>query len=435
MSLKEYARNPQQRKAYVQQPGLLLVGVDVSQAKHNACIGTQASITCRKLVFTHSREGFQRFEQTLRDHLVKNRCRRLLIAMEPSGIYWQGLYDSLHRCGYDVCLVSCQAVRNNRKTMQEATSKTDEKDAYSVWDLLRQGKFFLPVERDAALQAAYRLMHRHMALKKRVSQLRNQLRAAIHLTFPELNPLITDLTQPTALRFLQAHPTPAAILRHGRQRFLEAWKPRQRCGQWRPQKFQQLYDLAQQSIGLTDPHRIDEVEITALTHDLADALTKQQLWLDHAIALLEPGPDFQLLMQLPRIGAPTAAAILTAIGDIRQYTNGKQLVKLAGLDIRLFESGSSIRKLPKISRVGNAYLRHWLYHYALRLVAHEPHFKAYYARRKQQSPGKGAGQRALMAVCDKTLRMIYRILTDHAPYDPKKDQSIAEYYAAQRQAA
>jgi hypothetical protein len=174
-------------------------------------------------------------------------------------------------------------VRNNRKTMQETTSKTDEKDAYSILDLLRQGKFFLPVARDAALQAAYRLMHRAMALKKRVGQLRNQLRAAIHLTFPELNPMITDLTQPTALRFLQANPTPAAILRYGRQHFLEKWPPRQRCGQWRPQKFQQLYDLAQQSIGLTDPYCIDEFEIPALAHDLADALAKQQLWLDHAI--------------------------------------------------------------------------------------------------------------------------------------------------------
>jgi transposase len=115
--------------------------------------------------FPHSREGFRRFEQTLTDHLVKNSCHRLLIAMEPSGIYWQGLYDRLRSCGYDVCLVSCQAVRNNRKTMQETTSKTDEKDAYSVLDLLRQGKFFLPVARDAALQAAYRLMHRSMALK------------------------------------------------------------------------------------------------------------------------------------------------------------------------------------------------------------------------------------------------------------------------------
>jgi len=101
----------------------------------------------------------------------------------------------------------------------------------------------------------------------------------------------------------------------------------------------------------------------------------------------------------------------------------------------LFESGSSIRRLPKISHVGSAYLRYWLYHYALRLVAHEPHFKAYYERRKHQSPGKGAGLRAVIAVCDKIIRMIYRILTDHTPYAPQKDQIIAQYYAAQSKAA
>jgi hypothetical protein len=174
------------------------------------------------------------------------------------------------------------------------------------------------------------------------------------------------------------------------------------------------------------------LELTALANDLTDALVKQQGWLDPATALLAPRPACQLLMQLPRIGAPTAAAILTAMGDIRQYGNGKPLVKLAGLDVRLFHSGSSIRKLPHISHMGSAYLRQWLYHYALRLVAPAPHCRAYSHRRKQPSPGKGAGQRALLAVCDKTLRMIYRILTDHAPYNPQKDPSMAEYSAAQR---
>ena len=435
MSLKESGRNANKRKEYVHQPDLLLVGVDVSKAKHNACMGTQTTMSCRKLEFTHTREGFQRFEQTLKTHMVKNGTQHILIATEPSGIYWQALYERLKSCGYEVCLVHCQAVRNNRKTMQDGTSKTDEKDAASVFDLLRQGKFFLPVARDLELKAAYRLMQRHMALKKRVSQLRNQLRAAIHLAFPELNPLVKDLTQPTALRFLQASPTPASVLRNGRTCFLAQWQSRQRCGQWRPETCHRIYDLAQASIGLQDSSRLDEFEITTLAGDLVDALTKAQLWLDKAIALLEPRADYQLLVQLPRIGKPTAAAILTAIGDIHEYHNGKQLVKLAGLDLRLFESGSSIRKLPKISHVGSAYLRYWLYHYAMRRIAHEPHFKAYYQRRKQQSPGKGSGQRALIAVCDKTIRMIYRILTDHAPYNPKKDKSIADYYAAQRQAA
>jgi transposase len=392
-------------------------------------------MSCRKLEFTPTREGFGRFEQPLRGHMVKNGRRRILIAMEPSGIYWQALYARRKSCDYEVCLVHCQAVRNNRKTMQDGTSKTDEKDAASIFDLLRQGKFFLPVARDPELKAAYRLMQRHMALKKRVSPLRNQLRAAIHLAFPALTPRVKALTQPTALRFLQAHPTPASVLRHGRTHFFAQWQPRQRCGQWRPETFHHSYDLAQASIGLQDPTRLDECESTPLAGDLVEALTKAQRWLDKAIELLAQRADDQLLGQLPRIGKPTAAAILTAIGDVHEDQNGKQLVKLAGLDLRLFESGSSIRKLPKISHVGSASLRYWLYHYAMRLIAHEPHCTAYYQRRKHQSPGKGSGQRALIAVCDTTIRMIYRILTDHAPYDPKKEKSIADDYAAQRKAA
>ena len=41
MRLKDYARNQKKRKDYVQQPDLLMVGVDVSKVKHDACMGTQ----------------------------------------------------------------------------------------------------------------------------------------------------------------------------------------------------------------------------------------------------------------------------------------------------------------------------------------------------------------------------------------------------------
>jgi Transposase len=171
MRLTEYGRNPNKRKESGHQPDRLLVGVDVSKAKYHACLGTQPTRSCRKREFPHTREGFRRFEQTRKDPRVTNRGQRLLIAMEPSGIYWQALDERRNRCGSGVCLVHCQAVCHHRNTMQDGTRKTDEKDADSVFDLLRPGKFFRPVERDPALQAAYRMMRRHLVLKKRVSQL------------------------------------------------------------------------------------------------------------------------------------------------------------------------------------------------------------------------------------------------------------------------
>jgi hypothetical protein len=218
MRRQEAGRNPHRRKEYGHHPDLLLVGVDVSQAKHNACIGTQTTMSCRKRALTHPHEGFRRFAQPLTAPLVKNGRQPILIAMAPSGISWQARYARLNSCDYAVCLVHCPAVRNNRTTMPDGTSKTDEKDAASVFDLLRQGQFLLPVDREPALQAASRLLQRHLALKKRGSQLRHQRRAALHLAFPERNPLVQALTQPTAWRCLHANPTPASVRRHGRTR-------------------------------------------------------------------------------------------------------------------------------------------------------------------------------------------------------------------------
>ncbi len=413
----------------------MMVGVDISKNKHDACIGTMDATLQRKLTFPHNREGFQLFEKTIRKWMFKAHCHRVLIGMEPSGIYWYALYERLKSCGYGVCLVNCQAVSNNRKTLPDGANKTDRNDAYSIFDLLCQGKFLLPVLRDPDLQAAYRMMCRHMALKKRISRIRNQLRQAIHLAFPELNDQIKDLCMPTSMRFLMANPTPRSVIYNGKQRFMDKWRPRRRCGQWRPQKFAHIYELAKTGIGLKDPHRIYEFEIKALAIDLADAVAKSSMWLEKAIELIEQRADYQLLMTLPRIGKPTAAAILTAVGDVQEFSYGKQLVKLAGLDIRVFESGSSLRKRPRISHVGSAFLRHWLYHYALRLVAHDPDFKALHQRRKANSPGKGAPRRALMAVCDKVIRIVYRMLKDNIPYLPKMDYLYASQYGTLKKAA
>jgi transposase len=99
-----------------------------------------------------------------------------------------------------------------------------------------------------------------------------------------------------------------------------------------------------------------------LAQELADALAKPQMSLAKGLELLAHCPAFQLLVTLPRSGRPTAAAILTALGDSSTYTNGKPRVTLAGLDSCVYESGSRIRKRPQISPVGSAYLRDWLSH-------------------------------------------------------------------------
>jgi hypothetical protein len=126
MSLQEYGRNPKKRKAYVQPPDLRLVGVDGSQAKHSACRGTQTASNCRTLAFPHTREGFRRLEQTLKDQLGQTQCRRLLSALEPSGIYGPALYERLKSCGYGVCLGHCPRPQRRTSIAQHTPQPNDQ---------------------------------------------------------------------------------------------------------------------------------------------------------------------------------------------------------------------------------------------------------------------------------------------------------------------
>lgn len=102
---------------------------------------------------------------------------------------------------------------------------------------------------------------------------------------------------------------------------------------------------------------------------------------------------------------------------------------------RTMSDGTSIKKRPRVTHIGSAYLRHWLYHYALRLVAHEPHFKKLYRRRMKNSPGKGSGLRGLVSVSDKILRIVYRVPAEKQRYTPSTDILVAAYYKQHKKAA
>ena len=146
-----------------------------------------------------------------------------------------------------VCCVDPKAVKNNRKTLRGNQSKTDVKDAYSVVDLLLQGKFFFPVERDADMEMAHRLMKRYETCRVQTYRIQNRLRETVYMAFPEFEEMIVTFTKKTVIPFLKQNPTPESILNLGRETFLERWEGRH--GSWGRSRFEEIYELAKQSIG------------------------------------------------------------------------------------------------------------------------------------------------------------------------------------------
>lgn len=72
-------------------------------------------------------------------------------------------------------------------------------------------------------------------------------------------------------------------------------------------------------------------------------------------------PVMRTLLEIPGIGAITATALYAAIGNIHLFENGRQVASWLGLTPKENSSGSR-RRLGRMSKRGNAYLRTLLIH-------------------------------------------------------------------------
>ena len=99
----------------------------------------------------------------------------------------------------------------------------------------------------------------------------------------------------------------------------------------------------------------------------------------------------------------------------------REWVKFAGLDPSAFDSGKSVHKQARLSKVGNRYIRSALYMPALSAKQYDPQVKAYF-----QHPVDN-GKKPLQAVCAvmrKLLHAIHGMLKHDKPFDNTRFYAI-----------
>ena len=102
-------------------------------------------------------------------------------------------------------------------------------------------------------------------------------------------------------------------------------------------------------------------------------------------------PEYEILLSIPGFGLDVSAKVLGAIGDPFRFQNGKQVLKMAGLDLSAERSGKTSQSaIPVISKKGKADLRYALYQAALIASIRNQDFIAYYTdklRGREREPG------------------------------------------------
>ena len=126
---------------------------------------------------------------------------------------------------------------------------------------------------------------------------------------------------------------------------------------------------------------------------------------------------YRLMLTVTGIGETSALQILGELVVLSDAANARQWVAFSGLDPRIFKSGTSVEKRPRISRGGSRHLRHALYMPALVALRREPHLRGFYER--LLSHGKARLQ-AVVAVMRKLLHALFAMFRTNQPYDGSK---------------
>ena len=138
---------------------------------------------------------------------------------------------------------------------------------------------------------------------------------------------------------------------------------------------------------------------------------------DDIMAIARADPDAVRLQQLRGVGPMIATALLAAIGDARQFSNGRQLAASLGLTPRQHSSGGKDRLLG-ISKRGDAYVRALLVHGARAMLRTAQTKEDPLSRWVTRLAARSHPNVACVAMANKTARMAWAMLRHGTNYQP-----------------
>jgi transposase len=330
-----------------------------------------------------------------------------------------------HRPDYGYRLVNPYTVKKNREGDQLDRSKDDNRDAFTIGDLLRTGKY----TETQLLHSAYAELRQYVALYTRLQREVRRQKTLIHNVagqlFPEVSRVFKDLTGVTALALLRNHASAAVVRSMSQEALIARVRADYRGQRLQVTKLRRAHVQATRSVGLKDG--VAAMQLTLRLHIEALEAVQQQLeqvrtaLIDTFLVL----PEAKYLLSVPGVRIITAATILSEIGDPSHYTSGRQLIKLAGTQPVLNTSGRKTRSRTPMSHKGRPRLRTALFFAVMRLVQRDEMFAREYQRLQTREKNPLTKMQALGVLMNKLLRILWALMRNHTFYNPDFQAAVS----------
>ena len=396
----------------------LVVGIDIAKKIHFARAFDNRGIELGKLLrFENSAQGFAAFDAWLQGIMQKHAMTEAIVGFEPTGHYWFNLGDHLQVCGHKLAIVNTNHVKWARELDDNTPSKSDLKDPKTIAMLVKDGRYrdvYIPV---GVYQELRELVCERERLQERLGALKNQIVRWLDIYFPEFTTVFKDWSKQAARLVLRNFSTPQKVVDAGAQEILRTWREEMK----RPslKKAEQLCLVASQSVGRTEGTRASISNLQFIMTEYELLIMRLESLKEQMAECLSQIPNAHHLLAIKGMGVVAVAIIVSELGDISRFTDPRQLIKYAGLNLRENSSGMHKGKTT-ISKRGRRRLRHGLFQTMIPILATNSEFRALHKRNITRSQNPLTKMQSLTALCCKLLRVTFALLTKGIAYSPEK---------------
>lgn len=390
----------------------LVIGIDLAKKKHVAVALGPAGKFSKPFSFGHCREGFEQLGQWVRQCQRSLGGRSVVVGFESTAHYGRALECWLTEQPYVLRMVSTLNTKRAKEMLDNSPLKTDAKDAAVIADLVVGGKSRPFYRREEVFENLRGLAELFKELGQQKTQQLNRLHRVLDHLFPELPGLFSDLEGKAIQSLLGVAPTPEKVLALGLDeltRLLEK-ASRKRLGR---EKAETIWKAASTSIACARGVLAQHLELPGLLSRIEE-LSRQRSQVEREMVKLLGQVEYAChLLSVPGLGKVTLAVILGEVGDLRNYENAKQVLKMAGLNLYEKSSGQQ-QGQPRIAKRGRAYLRCILYLAAVRMMKEGQALHDYRLKHQQKAKPK-----LLVAGMRKLVKLLFALAKENRPYEKK----------------
>ena len=390
---------------------MYIVGIDIGKNHHEASIvSPEGKQIGRSLRFATTHKGADSLMSFIFKNIGNSPC---VFGMEATGHYWYPIYSFLKAKGYTIYVINPIQSDSLRK-MYIRQTKNDSIDSFLIAEVIRFGQFGTTSMADENILAMRQLCRYRDSVISSRTEIKLRIGTIMEQIFPEYEKQFSSLWVSTSMGILEKYLTPENIENAPIDELFEIIKDKSH-NRLTKAKAISIKEAAADTFGIKIAQDAFSFQLKQLI-DRMNFLDKQIEALDCQI--LEYYEKFDCYLHtIPGIGMIAAAAILAEIGDINRFKSSSALVAFAGIDPTVRQSGEFSSTHNHMSKRGSPYLRHAIFLAATTCSFHNSPLNAYYKKKRDQGKHHLT---ATGAVARKLTTVIYAVLRDSKPYEPKK---------------